>query len=813
MSSPTTTLHAWLLGSVISLAPISLVPTVARAEPLPADLSLGGGARIAAVVVDGRTRIDLVTGTGPAESWELATELSEITIEAQTSAGRPLTVVRGRGRGIEIAGIVDRRPRARWLWRGRLDLRGDPGERVADALERRDIDADGRPDLVVGQRREGVGPCGEPPQLLFARALDARGALRPVQPVLDLAGVSSLTAEGIGAAHTTPTVRGARFTAASSQLGGPEDALGLGPPLGLTDERAETAWAEGRGEAGVGEVLRGQWSGPAIAALELRGGPGAALPRRFVLGLDASRWVVTVPAEHGEAARITLPAPVQASCLSLVLADAEPRGAEAHVGFAEIAVYSVADGPQGLDALVDILVADAADGDRAVGWLASAGPRAVDALAAAWERLGARGRRRALRAVATIETGAEAEVQAAIRSLRARAAADGDADVRGDAIAALARGEDVDRSALFDVARSSSPAGDAAATALARAGGPPTSTWDAVLALDASSWDRPSLRAAIAASYAREPAWRDRPGLLGYALASLALGLADRDDPGELVTPLLEQVVASETAGSLGFATRFRVARAARSARSTALDVWLDGVARTAEEWMLRAEAVEALGERASRELLALLLHDPYPRVRLSAARAVARRGGEHPTLIALARHDGWPLVRGYALGEVADLPEARELLVEALADPASAMRARSLELLRTRRGQDMTPGVLAILQDAREWPHVTSRAIELVEASCDATFGPGLVTIVRRGARTDASAASLDSAQLALRVALRIGGPTAEAARAAASAGPSATTFSVLLSHPQEPCGGQGPGRPETTAEGPVSQGVPSAP
>lgn len=803
MHPRSTTPTAWLL-----VASVSLAANVARAEPLPADLSIGGGAHVSATIADGSTHIELRVGPRVLETWEVPGELTDLALEPAASAGRAVTVVRGRGGAVEVAGIIDTRPRPHWIWRGRLDLHGDPGERVADALERRDIDADGRPDLIVGQRREGVAPCGAPPQLLFARALDGRGALRPVQPVLDLAGVSPLTGTAIVEAHPAPVVRGARFTIASSQLGAEEDASALGPPLGLGDDRPETGWAEGRGESGAGEVLRGHWSGPPVAALVLRGGPGASLPRRFVLALDTTRWVVSLPPELGDAARVTLPAPSRASCISLTLADAEPRGTDAHVGFAEIAIYSVADGERGIEALVDELVADGADGDRTVGWLAAAGTPALDALAASWERLAARGRRRALRVATALNRDAEGPAVTTIRAMRARAAVDADQAVADDAIGALATGATEDRVALFEVARGGGPSADAAADALARTGGVPPGVWSAVVAMEPASWDRPALRSAVAQTFARDPSWRTEPSLSPGALAALALGLVEQGEGRELVAPLLEHVIATETQDALDFVVRFRVARAARGGSSAAIDLWLDGVARTATEWMLRAEAVEALGERAPRELLAVLLSDPYPRVRLSAARAVARRGGEHATLMALVRHDAWPLVRGYALAEVADQPEARELLLDALRDPASAMRARALELLRTRRGADATPHVLAILEDAREWPHVTSRAIELAEAGCDEALGPGLVSVVERGARADARAVDLDSAQLALRVALRIGGPTADAARSAASSSAAAETFSVLLTRPPEPCGA---GRGTAGADA-RSAGVPSA-
>jgi hypothetical protein len=316
----------------------------------------------------------------------------------------------------------------------------------------------------------------------------------------------------------------------------------------------------------------------------------------------------------------------------------------------------------------------------------------------------------------------------------------------------------------------------------------------------------------------RDAGWRsalDAPSLDGRALAALALGLAEASVAGvvdenaePIVASLTERALSSE-ASRTDFVTRFRIARAARTFESATVDAWLDATARSAEEWMLRAEAIEALGPRASRELLGVLLVDRYPRVRLAAAHAVARRGHELPTLAALARHDAWPLVRAYALGEIADAPEGRAVLLDALGDPASAMRASALDLLRVRSAPDVDAPVAVILEDELEWPHVTARAIEVAEARCSDTLGPALVHVVARGARSQASPGHLETAQLALRVALRMGGATAARARAAAE-GPAAPAFQAVLSRPQPPCGGRA--APEGTTSPATHAGVPSA-
>jgi hypothetical protein len=783
-------LLAWAIPwtSIVAAAPH------AHAEPLPAALP-AGEARVVVEVVGDETSARVLVGRRQFDALALPAALEDVTLEPGSSAGRALWILRGRGPHAQVAAILDPGLRWRWSWHGRTDFHGDPGERVADAIEVRDFDADGRPDLVVGQRREGVATCGEGPALLFPRALDARGQWRPVRAIVPTSGLTELVASA-APEPPMPLIAALRITAASSQVNVAADASALGPPSGLTDGRADTGWAEGRGGAGVGELIRGQWAGPAITEIVMQGSPEIRLPRRLVLALDAARYLVTLPAEAGESVRVTLPTATRASCISWTLADEADRGDEARIGFTELRALSVADG-QGLRALVELLVSDAADGDRAVGWLSAAGDGAIEALVESWERLDARGRRRALRVAGAVSarTGAGDEARALARRMRAAAAIDDDGEVRADAVRALEAGDEADRQALLAIALLDGAPGEEAARALAPRG-LPASGWGSIepLLAQPGPWDRPALRGAVGRTLAREATWRDALAAASPSAAAttaLALAVAEGEPPSDARDALVRWLL--EAALPLGpeepFATRFRMARAARVASSAAVDAHLEHTARTADEWMLRAECVEALGARASRELLAALLTDPYPRVRLAAARAVAARPDAAPTLLALARHDGWPLVRAFALEAVVDREDGRALALEALGDSASAMRQRALELLRTRQGPDLVAPVLAILRDAREWPHVTERAVELAEARCAPDLGEGLVDVVARGARASASAADLDNAQRALRAALRIGGETAARARREASGGPSAAAFAPLLERALPTC------------------------
>jgi hypothetical protein len=364
-----------------------------------------------------------------------------------------------------------------------MDLHGDPGERVADAMEWRDVDGDGRTEIVVGQHREGVSACGQPLQLLYARALDVRGALRPVEAAVS--HESPLTLAGsAGSDRPAPLVRGLRWSASSSQRGTPEDAASLGPPTGMSDGDASTGWSEGRGAGGRGETVRAFWSGPPVVGLDLRTTGAITMPSRFVLRLDDHAYLVTIPEAAREHAWVALPEPVRASCLSITLDDDQPRAPDAQLGFGEVGVYSLADGPDGVASLVELLVAESSDADRAVEWLASVGEDVLPTLQGSWERLSARGHRRALRVASGLERRASEPGRAMVRELRARAALDDDAEVREDAIRPLANGTDEDRLTLFEIARREPVDAPIAAAALAHGRGIPESVWGSLSSLE-----------------------------------------------------------------------------------------------------------------------------------------------------------------------------------------------------------------------------------------------------------------------------------------------------------------------------------------
>ena len=761
----------------------------AQAEPLPATLVAGG----VTILVEANSNGSIATlrrGERILETTELPV-LEDVSIEPAQSAGRPIFLFRGRGPSGSAAGILDMRPAPHWIWVGRTDLRGDPGERVTTVVESRDIDGDSRPDLIVAQQREGVSLCSETgPHALFARAVDRNGALRPVRTVIARDGLIRLTGTNVDATPT-PRFDALRQRAISSSLGTDGDARLLSPVVGLGDGSTATGWSEGRGEGGAGEFIRFDWAGPALTSFILEGGASITLPREIILEADAARWLVAIP-EGATRVRVELPTPTLPRCVALVLSDESRRPADAHLGFAEVRAYTTAESDEGLAALVDALVTEGAEGERAATWLRSAGAEGVRVVAAAWDRLGVLGRRRA------IGIGRSAASDANAQSIFDRGAVDPAEEVRSDAIAQLSRSSE-GRIRLAVLSTDAAPgseerarrvlvAQDAAALAAIT-----TDALQAALARPATL-ENAQLRSLLAARLLRDEAARSQLNALSVqALAALATGAATLPPSyaaDEKNAVIHWASVAATRSNIEDFASRYRIAHALIGTPGSEADAWLEAQARHAEEWMMRVEALRALGVRASPALLTELDGHANPRVRLAVA-ALRAEANDTAALEGYVARDPWPLVRVFALGRLPDSPARRGLVIRLLADSASAMRASALVLIReTRDGSPAAlQGVAHVLDDTHEWPHVTERAIGAAEALCTSELGPALVRVITRGAASNAAAADLDNAQAALRVALQLGGQTAVDARQAASQGASSTVFAPLLEHPVTAC------------------------
>src|SRR5205823_2860659 len=105
-------------------------------------------------------------------------------VQAVTLDGTALAIVRvSAGDGHEAAALLGRGEsgHASVIWSGALDLRGDPGERIASSIEVQSADGEQQHAIIVGVRSERARICGQPPALLYPRRLDpASLQLKPV---------------------------------------------------------------------------------------------------------------------------------------------------------------------------------------------------------------------------------------------------------------------------------------------------------------------------------------------------------------------------------------------------------------------------------------------------------------------------------------------------------------------------------------------------------------------------------------------------------------------------------------------------------
>ncbi len=776
-----------LLRVLATALALGALPTAtATADPLPVqqELRLGIPARPI------RIRVADATLTAGSERVDLPFTPDEASIErVEVADGHAVAVVRaGAGDARAAAVVIQRGGRPAVLWTGRLDLRGDPGERVADVLSLEDRTGDGRPDVVVGTRREGASLCSEQEALLFPRAYDpSRGTLRPValRRVRREGPEVTVTATRESPGPTGPPLLSvARFTGASSTAGHGEEISGLAPPRSLTDGDPTTYWAEGRGGPGAGEYVVGRFEARmpvwAVAVTAASGTAGSSLgrPRTFdLVGDTGPRVRVTMPEDAGlhpgERYWVRLPEPADWRCFALVLDEAyAPPGTAAaavHTGLGEVELYTELDFGRGLDGLVAALVESRDGGDEVARLLSGLGPPAVRAVAGAWERLDAQGRRRAVRVFAeNARRGADEGIEAL-----GVAGHDDDEHVRAAALEALGTLGPEAGASLGRIAMASGEVGDAAIRPLLRH--EPAVVVPALLAaLDADGGaERAAVREGLTQSLARADdaaAARVVEWLLGdpalAARASLALGLAGHAN----TRPLAGRLLASSIGTATRFEDRWRLVQAARELPADPeTDAWLATMAGDAEEWMLRTAAMSALGRRDSErrvEVARAALADAYPRVRIEAIRVLDVANAEDERLAERAREDSWPMVRQAAVEALWNRAGAENVVRGAIRDRAPRVREAALTAVTRRADREAWPLVRARLLDDDEWPQVTVAALSYVRELCVTDADEGLGAVLQRALTPSAWQPDVDVAAVAVDVALALGGPAADRAR-----------------------------------------------
>ena len=694
------------------------------------------------------------------------------------AGGTSVGVVRASDGSREAAALAVRKPDGaiEVVWTGALFPSGDPGERRADAIEVADRDGDKHPDVIVGNYDERVRICGQERALLSPRALDPKTlALRSVllNRLDSKREVSKLTASAEGPMQGPPLLKALRPTGASSAA---QNAAGA-DIRALTDGDLATYWAEGRGLGGRFEFVSLRWAADkpitAFALVLPAAGSGTAAfaaPRRISISPDQGpRLEVTLPSgvAPGQRYWIVPQAPLRASCLTVSLDDVSTSGPQVHAGIAELEAYTELDRGDGVQSLVDELIHDGPHAADATELLMHTSADVVPQLSAALPSLSPTARRRALRVVS-----ARAGTDDRALELVALGARDLDPEIARSSLTTLVQQLPRSQALLLTAAAIPGRAGDEAATALARSGGASSlrGLLD-LLAAEPRSAERAALRDAVGLAFrhggAEAPAvvdaWRQQPTLTLQARAAASLALAPISEAKASAALLLGD---SLNAGG-EFPERWRLVRAAAQLPSEPkTDAWLAQVVASAEEWMLRSAALEALEARrtpAALQAAKAALSDSYPRVRARALHVLASDRESVEVLASYARKDEWFLVRAVALGVLPDSPTSRKAMLESLRDNSPIVRASAINALRRVRAAEAWPSIEPLVANAEEYPDVIEAGVGFARALCLDSAGHTLQDVVKRGLRPEAWTADQELALGALEALTHLGGQNAQ--------------------------------------------------
>lgn len=508
---------------------------------------------------------------------------------------------------------------------------------------------------------------------------------------------------------------------------------GFWPPA-LVDGDVGTAWREGRGGAGRGEfvVLRTASELPVegfeFVPVQSDATADATAPREFWIATDTALFAVSVPdgpeAPAGTRYRVRLDQRVSVRCVAIVLDAATRDDPDSAVGLAEFDAVTGFVRSQ-LPALVEKLAAGGAEAEAAAAVLRGGGSEATRAVAEAFAALGENGRRLALDVLdggscrvampayvmaLTGESGAQA--QHARRRIRACGA---------DAVPALVAG----LSAATGEGRA------LIADELAR-GAPAEAVPVFVRALDTADADR---RRAIRSALAVASRSSRATAAVNDALSDSHLTEVQRVDLLRAIAPRVRHFNAAPAAfrslvgPGASFRTRFLLLGVAGQ---------LAAVDPTAREFLtrslsgdtsphIRAQAARSVVDpQALRSELLRALSDDAVRVREAAAIRLgeARASYAGTALTVRLEDDPWPFVRVAAARAIGHLPSAVQLdgaLIASLDDDPSVAVRTAVALALGRRDVRSAAEVLRDrLEDGDEDASVRAAAAAAAGMICD---------------------------------------------------------------------------------------------
>ncbi len=595
------------------------------------------------------------------------------------------------------------------------------GEDVTDRTETvvlvRDLTGDGRPDVVVGQRRPELTLCGLGSPLTNTRAISPT--------TLRLNAVSMDPTASLATAPTTPvrTVAAIPVDAnvsllAVPLLGGTARSVGgsLGSPATqLTDGHPNTVWPGNMHDFAVMRVL------PSDLAVERLVFTVPPLPAQFarelmlVVGTQRIHVTINEALTRVPGARIAVPLvpSIAAGCIAVVYSGAHPS--QAIAGLTATSELDRTEHP--IETMVQALNGE--QGERATGVLLALGDRSVSALLAGFGTLNSQGARRAMRILSSHPTGESAE--ALVLAL-------GRDETEVAAREALVRMGPVAYPALARLSIT-----DSRAVTILRA-----MRGDVALRADASVHVLES-----------DPAvWRDARGPLQALLGEMPTQQALLTWVNNWTNSVVERDRrAAYRALSVGFTaaqddeTRARISERSLALRSdvfgeqflrlSSLGGTTDGQAELAQ--ILRSDNDSDLRDEAARVLVSLIarvptvreqlgraLTDQTPRVRMTAVQGL--RGDERSRILieGALHNDRWPTVRAAAAESLIGMTTASAALLTALDDPSLIVVRATLNALAQTPGAAAGPSLLAFIRDTHRHPDLRVEALAAIGQRCD---------------------------------------------------------------------------------------------
>lgn len=713
---------------------------------------------------------ELVYRACDAEPCELSTGAERIQIgdgaevtlrKLAIGAGRQIVWAHGPAFDAFVAAVPGTPAEARLLWSGPTGpAEGLPGERRGALVEVGEPDEGGQVYVLVGESREDVSLCGRP-TLLAPKFLD------PVDLQWKPAKAPRFSKAERDAAPRLQATKQAEppSPALASVLRARVATSAVGDPGALTDGNLETTWAEGRKGDGKGEfvVLDVARDVPLtglsfVIRPEKRAIPQGAAPKQLWLSTSDRLFSISLPdrawSERGASYRVSFDAPLETSCMAIVLEEASaPKGRDVEVTLAEVVGHTAFDDALAPALLVNLLDSGGAQAKAARAMLQRSGEDAFVATADRFLDLGEAGRALALEVldVAPCSISASVYLDAAVSKPEGQAHHAKDRlrrcgkEATNALVSGLAQGPDEKRILAAQALSTSAP--ETAVPAIV----------DLLPALSGKT--KVELRAALARAASSPQAadvflerLRDEAAH-PEATLSLLRALPARADLVAEASAAHARLSAADSSFRMRYLLLEPAARLA-SLGSAEARAWLkEALADPSDRHLrMRAAEVAALVPDLADEVLAAV-GDGEPRVREAAVSALGTTPDPRAVdpLLGLLRQDPWTFVRARSADALASYPAMEAVdsaLGESLSDAAVPVRVRALEAIAKRGAVSQLAKVRARLGDDREVAEVRGRAARALGELCDTASADTLLALVRRGASPVAKA---DAQQLAM--------------------------------------------------------------